>query len=198
MVLPCSLAAAVLSPGANRIVSLAPSDLLIIGLYFAMVLGIGIYLRRYANTSNDFFMAGREMTAWVAGLSFLSANLGAIELMGWAASDLSVRNSGHTFLLDRRLPVDGFSRAGDDAVLLHLQNAFRTRLSAAALRRVDARLERHLFRRHDRPDVGHQYVCHGAGDEGRAGMEHSLQHLGFLAHRRCLRRSGRSVFGHLQ
>jgi SSS family solute:Na+ symporter len=86
MALPCSLAAAVLSPGANRIVSLAPSDLLIIGLYFATVLGIGVYLRRYANTSNDFFMAGREMTAWVAGLSFLSANLGAIELMGWAAS----------------------------------------------------------------------------------------------------------------
>jgi len=51
-----------------------------------MVLGIGVYLRRYANTSNDFFMAAREMTAWVAGLSFLSANLGAIELIGWAAS----------------------------------------------------------------------------------------------------------------
>jgi SSS family solute:Na+ symporter len=72
--------------GANRLVSLAPSDLLIIALYFVMVLGIGVYLRRYASTSNDFFMAGREMTAWVAGLSFLSANLGAIELMGWAAS----------------------------------------------------------------------------------------------------------------
>ncbi len=76
----------VLLEGAARLISLAPSDLLIIALYFAMVLGIGVYLRRYANTSNDFFMAGREMTAWVAGLSFLSANLGAIELMGWAAS----------------------------------------------------------------------------------------------------------------
>jgi SSS family solute:Na+ symporter len=72
--------------GANRLITLSSSDLLIIGLYFAMVLGIGIYLRRYASTSNDFFMAGREMSAWVAGLSFLSANLGALELMGWAAS----------------------------------------------------------------------------------------------------------------
>ena len=70
----------------SRLISLAPSDLLIIGLYFVMVLGIGLYLRSYANTSNDFFMAGRDMSAWVAGLSFLSANLGAIELMGWAAS----------------------------------------------------------------------------------------------------------------
>jgi SSS family solute:Na+ symporter len=69
-----------------RLISLAPADLLIIVLYFIMVIGIGLYLRRYANTSADFFLAGREMTAWVAGLSFLSANLGALELMGWAAA----------------------------------------------------------------------------------------------------------------
>ena len=75
-----------LSMVANRLIALAPSDIAIIAIYFAMVLGIGVYLRRYANTSNDFFMAGRDMTAWVAGLSFLSANLGAIELMGWAGS----------------------------------------------------------------------------------------------------------------
>jgi solute:Na+ symporter, SSS family len=71
---------------ANRLISLSPADLLIIVIYFAMVLGIGFYLRRYAKTSKDFFLAGREMSAWVAGLSFLSANLGALELMGWAAA----------------------------------------------------------------------------------------------------------------
>ena len=75
-----------LPSSASRLISLAPADVLIIVIYFVMVLGIGIYLKSYANTSNDFFMAGREMTAWVAGLSFLSANLGALELMGWAAS----------------------------------------------------------------------------------------------------------------
>src|SRR5580693_3598749 len=80
------LGAQILWQGSGRLVSLAPSDLLIIGIYFVMVLGIGIYLKSYANTSSDFFMAGREMTAWVAGLSFLSASLGALELMGWAAS----------------------------------------------------------------------------------------------------------------
>ena len=70
----------------HRMISLSFPDLLIIALYFVMVLGIGLYLRRYAKTSKDFFLAGREMSAWVAGLSFLSANMGALELMGWAAA----------------------------------------------------------------------------------------------------------------
>jgi solute:Na+ symporter, SSS family len=70
----------------NRLVQLSPVDLVIIAFYFALVLGIGFYLRGQSNTSEDFFMAGREMTAWVAGLSFLSANLGSLELMGWAAA----------------------------------------------------------------------------------------------------------------
>src|ERR1700736_4608259 len=70
----------------TRLVPLSPIDFAIIVFYFALVLTIGFYLRGRANTGEDFFMAGREMTAWVAGLSFLSANLGALELMGWAGS----------------------------------------------------------------------------------------------------------------
>jgi SSS family solute:Na+ symporter len=70
----------------NRLVRLSPVDLTIIVSYFVLVLGIGIYLKRRSNTGEDFFMAGREMTAWIAGLSFLSANLGSLELMGWAAA----------------------------------------------------------------------------------------------------------------
>jgi len=69
-----------------RLLSLSPVDLVIIGTYFAMVIGIGFYLKRFTKTGEDFFLAGREMTAWVAGLSFLAANLGALELMGWAAA----------------------------------------------------------------------------------------------------------------
>jgi solute:Na+ symporter, SSS family len=61
-------------------------DIIVIALYFVMVLWIGFYLKKRANTSEDFFMAGREMTAWIAGLSFVSANLGSLELMGWAGS----------------------------------------------------------------------------------------------------------------
>jgi len=69
-----------------QLVHLAPVDVVIVVFYFALVLSIGWYLKGRANTGEDFFMAGREMTAWVAGLSFLSANLGALELMGWAGS----------------------------------------------------------------------------------------------------------------
>ncbi|MGC2710521.1 MAG: sodium:solute symporter family protein [Candidatus Sulfotelmatobacter sp.] len=69
-----------------QLVHLSTVDVVIIAFYFALVLSIGWYLKGRANTGEDFFMAGREMTAWVAGLSFLSANLGALELMGWAGS----------------------------------------------------------------------------------------------------------------
>ena len=69
-----------------HLVKLAPVDLIIIVFYFAFVLAIGFYLKGKAKTGEDFFLAGREMTAWVAGLAFVSANLGSLELMGWAGS----------------------------------------------------------------------------------------------------------------
>jgi solute:Na+ symporter, SSS family len=71
---------------ASRLVHLSTVDLVIIIFYFVLVLAIGFYLKEQANTGEDFFMAGREMTAWIAGLSFLSANLGSLELMGWAGA----------------------------------------------------------------------------------------------------------------
>src|SRR3984885_10983367 len=70
----------------SQLVHLSPVDIVIVVFYFALVLAIGWYLKGRANTGEGFFMAGGEMTAWVAGLSFLSANLGALELMGWAGS----------------------------------------------------------------------------------------------------------------
>jgi SSS family solute:Na+ symporter len=70
----------------STLVHLSAVDLVIIIFYFALVLTIGLYLKEQANTGEDFFMAGREMTAWVAGLAFLSANLGSLELMGWAGN----------------------------------------------------------------------------------------------------------------
>ncbi len=79
-------AAALVWIGNNRLVHLSTVDLVIIVFYFVLVLAIGFYLKEQANTGEDFFMAGREMTAWVAGLAFLSANLGSLELMGWAGN----------------------------------------------------------------------------------------------------------------
>jgi SSS family solute:Na+ symporter len=75
-----------LALAASPIARLRPLDIVVIAIYFVMVIWIGFYLKKQANTSEEFFMAGREMTAWIAGLSFVSANLGSLELMGWAGS----------------------------------------------------------------------------------------------------------------
>src|SRR5450432_4402329 len=55
-------------------------------LYFVFVLGIGFALKRYMKTSKDFFQAGRALPAWICGLAFISANLGAQEVIGMGAS----------------------------------------------------------------------------------------------------------------
>src|SRR5436305_14366454 len=70
----------------TTLMHLSGVDLLIIAIYFLLVLGIGFYLKKFAKTGEDFFLAGREMTAWVAGLAFVSANLGSLELLGWAGN----------------------------------------------------------------------------------------------------------------
>jgi SSS family solute:Na+ symporter len=70
----------------QKLISLHAPDVAIIAIYFAMVIAIGFYLKRHTGKGEGFFLAGREMSAWVAGLSFISANLGALELMGWAAA----------------------------------------------------------------------------------------------------------------
>src|ERR1700758_5791147 len=75
-----------LALSAPSLAHLSGLDIAVIAIYFVMVIWIGFYLKGQANTSEEFFMAGREMTAWIAGLSFVSANLGSLELMGWAGS----------------------------------------------------------------------------------------------------------------
>ncbi|WP_243059544.1 sodium:solute symporter family protein [Nocardioides sp. SR21] len=70
----------------DTIISAAPVDYLIVLLYFAVVLGIGALARRQVSDSIDFFLSGRSLPAWVTGLAFISANLGAVEIMGMSAS----------------------------------------------------------------------------------------------------------------
>jgi SSS family solute:Na+ symporter len=65
-----------------QMISLSVIDWIIVATYFAFVLGIGFYLKRYTTSGDDFFLAGRKNSSWVAGLAFLSANLGALELLG--------------------------------------------------------------------------------------------------------------------
>src|ERR1700687_4162418 len=61
-------------------------DWLILSLYFVFVVGIGVALKSSMKTSTDFFLAGRAIPAWITGLAFISANLGAQEVIGMGAS----------------------------------------------------------------------------------------------------------------
>src|SRR3954462_2346664 len=61
-------------------------DYILIALYFVFVLGIGLLARRSISSSLDFFLSGRSLPAWVTGLAFISANLGAVEIMGMSAN----------------------------------------------------------------------------------------------------------------
>jgi SSS family solute:Na+ symporter len=80
------LAALMMFAASRQLTTLAPIDIVILALYFAVVVFIGFYVKGSTNTSEEFFLAGREMSAWIAGLSFVSANLGSLELMGWAGA----------------------------------------------------------------------------------------------------------------
>jgi SSS family solute:Na+ symporter len=61
-------------------------DYVIVAVYFVVVVGIGLLARRQVSTSLDFFLSGRSLPAWVTGLAFISANLGAVEIMGMSAN----------------------------------------------------------------------------------------------------------------
>src|SRR3954462_12422360 len=61
-------------------------DFAILGVYFVVVLGVGFIAKRYIKTSLDYFLSGRSLPAWITGLAFISANLGATEVLGMAAN----------------------------------------------------------------------------------------------------------------
>src|SRR6266566_2171222 len=66
--------------------NLSAVDLVLMLIYFSFVLGIGFALRRAVKSSLDFFLSGRSLPAWVTGIGFISANIGAVELLGQSAS----------------------------------------------------------------------------------------------------------------
>jgi solute:Na+ symporter, SSS family len=75
-----ALAASALSLDAS------PLDYAILGIYFLVVLGIGAVARLSIKTDVDFFLSGRSLPAWITGLAFIAANLGALEILGMAAN----------------------------------------------------------------------------------------------------------------
>jgi SSS family solute:Na+ symporter len=74
------------APAAATLIDANWLDYLLVATYFAFVLGIGVLARRQVSDSIDFFLSGRSLPAWVTGLAFISANLGAVEIMGMSAS----------------------------------------------------------------------------------------------------------------
>ncbi len=71
---------------AEPLIRLAPVDWSILLVYLVFIVGLGFYLKKYARTDDEFFLAGRKNSAWVAGVAFMSANMGAMEVIGYAGS----------------------------------------------------------------------------------------------------------------
>src|SRR3954453_16563980 len=72
--------------GAALRLDLSPVDFVLMAIYFSFVIGIGFALKRAVKSSLDFFLSGRSLPAWVTGIGFISANIGAVELLGQSAS----------------------------------------------------------------------------------------------------------------
>src|SRR3954465_11138159 len=79
-------AAPVVALASDTLIDAHAVDYLLIAIYFAFVLGIGVLASRRVSDSVDFFPPGRSPPAWVTGLAFISANLGAVEIMGMSAN----------------------------------------------------------------------------------------------------------------
>ena len=106
-------------------VTLTWLDYLILLTYTGFVVGIGFALKKYMRSSSDFLTSARSLPTWVTGLAFISANLGALELVGMAASGAKYGIIQGQLLLGRRHPGHGLPRRLHDAVLLRLQGALR-------------------------------------------------------------------------
>ncbi|MFF3573496.1 sodium:solute symporter family protein [Nocardia jiangxiensis] len=76
----------ILAEGGGLRLDASPVDYVLVAIYFVFVLGIGLLARQRVSSSIDFFLSGRSLPAWVTGLAFISANLGAVEIMGMSAN----------------------------------------------------------------------------------------------------------------
>ena len=183
---------------ATPIAHLSLLDMVVIAVYFGMVIWIGFYLKGKSNTSEEFFMAGREMTAWIAGLSFVSANLGSLELMGWAGSAYQYGILATHWYWIGAIPAMLFLGLVMMPFYYVSQDPLGPRLPESALRRARAHPGRRLLCHRDDPDERREYVRHGRGDEGRARLEPHLQHSDLGGGGGDLRHAGRLALGHLQ
>ena len=150
---------------------LAPVDYVILVLYFAFVLGIGWRLRKRISSSGDFLTSGRSVPVWITSLAFIAANLGAVEVIGMAASGAKYGiMTAHFYWLGAipamlfmgifMMPFYYGSKARSVPEYLKMRFDEKTRA-----------LQRLLLRRHDHLLLGHLHVCPGAAAAPGAGME---------------------------
>ena len=180
------------------LIAVGPLDIVIIAIYFVVVLGIGFYLKRYVSTGEDFFMAGRKMTAWIAGLSFISANLSSLETMGWSAMAYQYGMLGaHAYLIGA-IPAILFLAI----VMMPFYYICKTHSVPGylKLRYGDGQRAagRHLVRLADGAGQRGQHVRDGQDPPPAAGLEHGREHLGRLADGRGLRDARRADLGRVQ
>ena len=165
----------------QQLTRLAPVDIFILVLYFALVVFVGFYAKSYANTSEDFFLAGREIcTAWIAGLSFVSANLGSLELMGWAGAAYQYGILATHWYWIGAIPAMLFL----GIVMMPFYYISKTYSvpgysNSASVRARGAM--RHLLRPDDHPDERRQHVRNGRRDADRPWLEPDILHLGRCA-----------------
>ena len=138
------------------------------------------------------------MTAWVAGLSFLSANLGALELMGWAGSAYQYGILATHWYWIGAIPAMLFLAL----VMMPFYYISKTHSVPGYLKLRFGEASRVLVRSlvcfHDRAHERRQHVCHGQGHADCAGLGSQFQHLGFVADRRYLCNAGRPALGYFQ
>jgi SSS family solute:Na+ symporter len=161
------------------VLNLTAVDWLIMLLYFVFVLGIGFALRRHMKTSKDFFQAGRALPAWICGLAFISANLGAQEVIGMGASGAKYGLETAHFYGIGAIPAMIF--VGIFMMPFYYGSKARSVPEFLRMRfdEKDARAERLLVRRDDGLQLRHLHVRHGAADPGAARLRRPFPLLGW-------------------
>ncbi len=188
----------VLAAGNAPLIQMGPLDIVIIAIYFVVVLGIGVYLKKYVSTGEDFFMAGRKMTAWVAGLSFISANLSSLETMGWSAMAYQYGMLGcHAYLIGA-IPAILFL----SIVMMPFYYICKTHSVPGylKLRYSDGNEHsgRNLVRASYCARERGKHVRDGQDPPPAAGMEHGCEHLGRVVDGCGVRDAGGVDLGRLQ
>ncbi len=103
-------------------------------IYFSFVIGVGFIMKKKAASADGFLTGGRSIPAWVTGIAFVSANLGAVEIMGMSANGAQYGMPTFHYFWVGAIPCNAFPWHCHDALLLRLQGPFCSRVHVQALR----------------------------------------------------------------